>query len=252
MAAITAQNLLARTQLDAGGPITLPNPGNAVHGDVTLSALNTAGTAPAAGGDNFVDSTGFTVVAQPGNGLNGQEIGVNTADFVTLRTSASGTLAVNGSINSTSGVVELMAGTGGIAINGPVEDGAMFPTIGVRLISAGNITETASGSIVVQDLEGLTENDAGAAIALTSPANAVSNRVTLNALNAAGNGVASGSISFVDSSGFNITGSSVAGKAVWSSASTRPATLRCQPKDRSPRWRSPGFRSKLQPKTLLC
>ena len=51
---------------------------------MTLSGLNTAGTAPAAGAINFVDSTGFTVAAQPGNGLVGQEIGVNTASNATL------------------------------------------------------------------------------------------------------------------------------------------------------------------------
>ena len=51
--AIVAQNLVARTQLDQGADITLTNPGNAVQGNVTLSALNTAGTAPAAGAISF-------------------------------------------------------------------------------------------------------------------------------------------------------------------------------------------------------
>src|SRR5271165_1633211 len=83
-APITAQNLVARTQLDAGGAITLTNADNAVPGNVTLSTLNTAGTAPAPGAINFFDSTGFMVAAQPGNGLNGLETGVNTTAGITL------------------------------------------------------------------------------------------------------------------------------------------------------------------------
>src|SRR5439155_12997142 len=75
---IAAQNLVVRTQLDGGAPITLTNIDNVVPGNVTLSALNTAGTAPAAGAISFVDSTGFTVAAPPSNGLNGREIGINT------------------------------------------------------------------------------------------------------------------------------------------------------------------------------
>ena len=64
----------------------LTNPQNIVGGNVTLSALNTAGNAPASGAIDFVDGTGFTVAAPPGNGLNGQEIGVNATSDINLVT----------------------------------------------------------------------------------------------------------------------------------------------------------------------
>jgi filamentous hemagglutinin family protein len=96
VAAITAQNLVARTQDDAGADLTLTSPDNTVPGNVTLSALNTAGTAPAAGNIAFVDSTGFTVAAQPANGVGDQEIGLDTAATAVLR--AGGALQETGSI----------------------------------------------------------------------------------------------------------------------------------------------------------
>ena len=95
----TAQNLVARTQLDGGAAITLTNPGNTVPGNVTFSTLNGAGTVPAAGDIDFVDSTGFTVAAQRGNGLNGQEIGVNTTADVTMQ--AGGDFLLTGGGSST-------------------------------------------------------------------------------------------------------------------------------------------------------
>jgi filamentous hemagglutinin family protein len=81
---IVAQNLVVRTLLDTGATITLTNAGNAIPGNITLSALNTKGTLPAAGPISFVDSTGFTVAAQPRDGLNGQEVGVNTTADASL------------------------------------------------------------------------------------------------------------------------------------------------------------------------
>ncbi|MGC2202358.1 MAG: filamentous hemagglutinin N-terminal domain-containing protein, partial [Stellaceae bacterium] len=95
---ITVANLNARTQNDAGSAITLTNPANAVSGDVTLSALNSAGTAPAPGPISFVDSTGFTVAAQPGNGLNGQEIGINTTGTISLQ--GGSTIQINGAVGN--------------------------------------------------------------------------------------------------------------------------------------------------------
>src|SRR4029077_596975 len=164
---IAAQNLVVRTQLDGGAPITLTNTGDAVPGNVTLSALNTAGTAPAPGAISFVDSTGFTVAALPANGLNGQEIGVNTT-----------------------GPIVLTAGTGGLSINGAIATTLPFVpspgAIGIELVSAGPITETPSGSVAAQALVVRTQNDAGAGISLTSSANAASNRVVLTTLNSAG------------------------------------------------------------------
>ena len=82
---------------------------------------------------------------------------------------------------------------------------------------------------MVQDLEALTQNDAGAAIALTSSANAVSNRVILNALNAAGTALAAGGHQLCEQHrALTFQVSSAVGKAASSSASTRPATWLCR------------------------
>src|SRR5262249_31409850 len=126
---IVAQNLVARTLLDAGAAITLTNLQNTVPGNVTLSALNGGGTAPAAGAINFVDSTGFTVGPLPGNGLNGQEIGVNTTSDINLVTHNSGSnLTLVGNLSA--------------------------PGHLVTLDSAGTITEPAGGLITAATLTG--------------------------------------------------------------------------------------------------
>ena len=175
---------------------------------MTLSAEHRRHGTSAAGAISFVDSTGFTIAAQPANGLNGQEIGVNTTADIALQTGTSGLLTVNGSVSS-AGFIGVTAGTGGIAINGSIASSLPFVpspgTLGVQLISAGPITEAASGSIAAEALNVRTQNDTGAAITLTSDANAASNRVILTTLNSTGTALAPGNINFVDSTGFTIT-----------------------------------------------
>jgi filamentous hemagglutinin family protein len=159
------QSLIVRTLSNAGAPITLTNPANALHvdpgaaqfgigGDVTLSALNAAGSAPAAGAISFISSTGFLILPANGKGLNGQEIGVNTASDVTLQ-------------------------------------------------AGGQLIGTAS-SIVAQNLVVRTEFDAGGAISLDGSANVVRGNVTLSALNAAATAPAPGAIGFSDTTGFRV------------------------------------------------
>jgi filamentous hemagglutinin family protein len=243
-APITAQNLVARTESDAGVALTLANPANDVPGNVTLSALNSAGTAPAAGDINFVDSSGFTIAAQPGNGLNGQEIGINTTSSIDLTSSGSLTVAmggvvnggavanslftltggnaiiVNGQIGSSASQVLFDSGLGGILIGGPINApktgfGAGAP-YAVHMSSTGAITETSAGTIATQSLYALTENDLGAPILLNNVGNAITEvgssgilpgRVTLTALNGATSGprvLAKGDISLSSSTGFGI------------------------------------------------
>ena len=139
---ITAANLVARTQNDVGAAITLQNFGNAVPGNVTLSALNTAGTAPAPGSISFVDSTGFTVAAQPGNGVGGQEIGVNTTSSVMLI--AGGPLLESGSISAA-------------ALNGSSVGGATL-TNANQLTDLGIFTNTGAGGFALTNAAPLTVN----------------------------------------------------------------------------------------------
>ena len=82
--AITAQNLVARTQLDGGAAITLTSPVNAVPGNVTLSALNAAGTAPAGGSISFFDAPGSRSRRSPWRGRRPGD-GVNTTATAMLR-----------------------------------------------------------------------------------------------------------------------------------------------------------------------
>jgi len=183
---------------------------------VTLSALNSAGTAPAAGNINFVDRTGFTLAAQTANGLHGQEIGVNTTADVTMQAGGDflstggglSTLTVGGMISS-GGVIALAAGRGGISISGSIAGagGATSTSTGLGLFSTGPIIENATGTISVPYLVALTENDTGAPITLTAAGNRV-DAVTLSTLNGLGNPAgpiaAPGKISFADSKGFQI------------------------------------------------
>ena len=103
IAPIKAQNLVAVTLLDTEAPITLDNLGNAVPGNVRLSALNTAGVAPAPGAISFIDSTGFTVAGlaapSPQRGVVNQ--GQN---IVLASTLAGGRITNAGAIDSTGGV----------------------------------------------------------------------------------------------------------------------------------------------------
>ncbi|HEX3885028.1 MAG TPA: hypothetical protein VHW66_20405 [Stellaceae bacterium] len=107
--AITAGSLEAVTELTAGAPITLSSPTNLIPGTVTLSALNTAGTATAPGAITFVDNSGFTVAPIALGGLNGQEKGVvnDPAPIYLTVDKAGATFTNDGAIDSTGGVPAL-------------------------------------------------------------------------------------------------------------------------------------------------
>src|SRR3984893_18800666 len=156
---------------------------------VTLTTTNTScGTCSQVG--NLTVATGAT-------------IGWSSIRLMTLN--ADNAIVINGQINASGqGLINLNAGLGGIAINGSVATNLTFApggAPGIRLFSRGPITEGASGSINAQALEVLTQNDAGAAITLTRPAKAASNRAVLTALNSACNALAPGNISLADSTG---------------------------------------------------
>jgi hypothetical protein len=91
---ITATNLVATTELDAGGAITLTQSGaNTVGGTVTLSALNTAGTAVANGAVGFIDTGGFTIASQ-----GGAQSGVATTGAATLVAGGNLTIAAGAAL----------------------------------------------------------------------------------------------------------------------------------------------------------
>ena len=157
---ITVANLRALTQNDPGAAITLTNSQNAVSGNVTLSALNTAGTAPAAGAINFFGSTGFTVAAQPGNGLNGQEIGVNTNSSISLR--GGDTIRVSGAVgNSNTGFVSLQTSNNDLLINGPITSRTEIDLFADRNIAlAAEVTVAAPGTVFLGASGAITQTPA--------------------------------------------------------------------------------------------
>ena len=129
--------------------------------------------------------------------MGGQEIGVNTTGTVSLTSSGSltiGGMVVGGAVNDsplslTAGnavivngqvdalgqsVIFVNAGAGGISINGPIASAQNASVYGIDLVSQGPVTERGTGNIAVPALRALTENDTGAAIDLTNPANSVS------------------------------------------------------------------------------
>jgi filamentous hemagglutinin family protein len=186
---LTVANLRALTLNNNGSAITLTNPNNVVTGNVTLSALNSAGTAPTPGAINFVDGTGFTVTAQPGNGLNGQETGVNTNGTVFL--SSLGAINVSGIVgNTNTGSVSLSTNTNDILVNSVITSGTF-----IELNPAGNLTLSANltASSVAIDAGGSVTQNSGTITATTL--SVVGASVSLPGANAVGNlsGAASGS-----------------------------------------------------------
>jgi hypothetical protein len=160
---VAAQNLIVRTQLDAGAPINLNNPGNAVPGNVTLSALNTAGTAAAAGTNGtvtFFDNTGFTIAS-----AGAPQLGVvtSTGAGTTATLQAGGALAQTGVIDAPSLVARTQLDAGApINLNNA---GNAVP--GNVTLSALNTAGTAApagtaGTITFFDSAGFTIASAGA------------------------------------------------------------------------------------------
>jgi filamentous hemagglutinin family protein len=197
-APITAQNLVARTQSDTGAAITLTNVTNAVPGNVTLSALNTAGTAPAAGAISFVDSTAFTVAALPVGGLNGLEIGVNTNASVTLE--GRDTIRITGAIgNFATGPVSVTADNNDILVNGPITSGSS-----IDLNADSNVALAANVSAPAVSIEafGAITQTGGVITANTLDVFNSGGSVSLPGANAVGTltGFASGTFLFRDDS----------------------------------------------------
>jgi filamentous hemagglutinin family protein len=156
---ITVGTLRALTQNDTGAAISLTNARNSVPGDVTLSALNTAGTAPAPGAINFVNSTGFNVAAQPGNGLNGQEIGINTTAGVTLQAGVNGLAEQGGAIAAHNLVARTQFDTPPNSPGAPIKLGnfanAVSGNVTLSTLNAAG-TAPAPGAIQFSDSRGFT------------------------------------------------------------------------------------------------
>jgi filamentous hemagglutinin family protein len=107
----STSGLLATTGIDGGGAITLDQPGNAVAGNVTLTSLNTAGSALQAGPITFADTSSFTIAAQ-----NAQQ-GIATLGAVTATTSGDLTIASGAAVAGNA--VALSAGGAFINDAGP-------------------------------------------------------------------------------------------------------------------------------------
>ena len=116
---------------------------------------------------------------------------------------------MDGAVNSgTSGTLALTTTSGSLTLYAPVNAG----TGAVRLVSTGEIRQNSSGLITGGSLEALTLNNnvGGASIVLGDP-NTVSGNVTLTTLNAAGNALSNGQISFYDLDALTIAAQSGGG-----------------------------------------
>src|SRR5262249_26022925 len=132
---ITTPDLVARTRKDGGATITLSNSANAV-GNVTLNALNAAGTTPAAGGIRFIYSAGCSVA------------GINTNAGVTLE--GGGAISINSAVgNTATGPVSVSTDTSDILVNAPVTSGSS-----ISLFADSNISLAAGLSAPAVFLDG--------------------------------------------------------------------------------------------------
>ncbi len=109
---ITATNLVATTQFDTGGALTLDQPANVVTGDVTLTSATAdtdLGITLAAGAISFDDQSGFTIAKLTNGGPSPTalpfEIGIATAGSITAV--AGGDLAIGATASVTGGPVAL-------------------------------------------------------------------------------------------------------------------------------------------------
>ena len=170
---VAAQNLTVRTLSDAGAAILLTSPDNAIPGNVTLSALNGGGTKPAAGTIDFVDSTGFTIAALPGGGLNAQEIGVNTAVDASL--TGAGTVKITGAVVvgcAFEGPCSSLSSTrGDLLIDGPITSKNLFTGENLLSLTAGGTAAGTLGNINV--LAPITATGAGANLIIDAAGNIV-------------------------------------------------------------------------------
>lgn len=99
---ITAPGLIAVTQLDAGGSITLNSATNAITGNATLTSLITAGTALAGGAISLTDGSSITIAS-----LGGLQTGVATTGAASVVDGGNLTIAASALV--TGGGVALAA-----------------------------------------------------------------------------------------------------------------------------------------------
>jgi filamentous hemagglutinin family protein len=236
--AITATTgFVATTQLDGGGAITLTSATNNIAGNVTLTSLNGAGTALAAGNLSLVDSAGFTVAlnapARPGiasstgsvtlrSGGAIAETGIiTTGGNLVASTLGGGAIALNDPANAVTGQVTLtsldgagtaiaggdigFANSSGIAITSTGGLATGINTTGtVTLQAGGSIGEASDAGLAATNLIARTLSDAGGAISLVSGTNTVSGNVTLTTMNSSGTALAAGMIGFGNTVGYTI------------------------------------------------
>jgi len=190
---ITAENLVASTNLDAGGSITLNSPTNAVNGNVTLTSLNTAGTALADGAISLANATGLTIAS-----LGGLQSGVGTTGAVTVLAGGNLTIAAGatvtgdgvalstpGNFANNDGAAAVTATGGGrwlIYSNAPAGDtfgslnsgdtavwGATFATLPPASVTAGGdrylFAQTQTLTVTTTSLSKTYDQDATAAVA---------------------------------------------------------------------------------------
>ncbi len=193
---IAATNLMAVTELDAGGAITLGSATNNVTGNVTLAALNGAGAMLAPGAISFADTAGFRIAS-----LGGVQTGIGTTGAVSLTSGgqiaeATGAVVTAASLTGSSVRGVSLSGSNLIGTFGGWSDagnsslgiavidnealtvsGAISSATGavVLIANTGNMTvasgATVSGSLVVLSTPGNFVNDAGAGAVTSSPGN---------------------------------------------------------------------------------
>ncbi len=201
---------LTTTTTGAGSNMTLTNELSAVGGTVTL---NSAGS---------ISQTGGFIIAKTltGSSDGGADFGRSNeiSKFGPFTDTGGGaitlldgeTLTVAGALKTT-GNVSLFAAAGGdpdLIVSSSVSGAT------VTLFAAGNITETAGGSITGTNLIAVTEATPGGSITLDqASANTVSGNVTLASLTSGdmpGKALGSGAIRFTDTVGFTIAAATTA------------------------------------------
>ena len=170
-------------------------------GGITLGQNVTLGT-----GTLRLTTTG--AITQPGGSLTANLLGASAGTGITLNQagndvnavaaqSAAGGLTIRDTDDLVIGAAPAVAGLH------PAITGISAPGQSVTLTTGGALSQTQP--LVAQSLTATTLNNAGAAITLTDPGNAVTT-VTLQARNAANTTDAAGAIAYRDSDGVDVAG----------------------------------------------
>jgi len=146
-------DLVVRTMNDSGAAITLDNPANAITGTVTLTALNAAGNALAAGNITLFNSLPITIADASGSTGNPRETGIGTTATATLQ--AGGTIAeASGAAVAAGNLVVRTQLTNGADIKLDQSGNAVTGTVTLTALStngdaldAGSITFTNSARL---------------------------------------------------------------------------------------------------------